>query len=285
MSWQLLVGASVLLYSANSLLHRVIMKEKGSDPYAQTIVFYGIVGTLALVFALLRGGFHYQIPSDQIPSFVLITIFAATTSVLAFKALRLIEASETVILLSSSRLWVVLGAFLFLQEQFSIRKVIGTVIILLGIAIAEWKNHRFVLNTGAWFALAAGFGFAATELTSFFVLRDFDAKSFTVYTNLLPVGVLLLVHGKSMKKLAFYARPKNALNITVVSIGDFIATLLLFYAYQAGRNAAQISPIMATQTILSVFLAILFLKERDYMTNKIVGATVVVAGILLVLFS
>lgn len=260
------------------------MKEEDSDPYAQTIAFYGIVGIFALIFALLRGGFQYQISSDQLPYFLLITVFAAATSILGFKALKTIEASEYIILFSSSRLWVVLGAFIFLQERFSYHKVIGTMVILIGIAIAEWKKHKFVLNNAALLVLAAAFCFAATELVSFFILRDFDATSFTVYTYLLPVTALLLINPKSVKKLAFYARPKNAINITAVSVGDIIATLFLFYAYQIGRNASQIGPIMATQTILSVLLAIIFLKERGYMMNKIVGATFAVFGIILVLY-
>ncbi|OGC80644.1 MAG: hypothetical protein A2W07_08155, partial [candidate division Zixibacteria bacterium RBG_16_43_9] len=206
------------------------------------------------------------------------------TSVLAFKALKSIEASEYVILFSSSRMWVVAGAFVFLQENFSTGKVIGTLVILFGIALAEWKKQRIVLNQGALLALAGAFCFAATELVSFFILRQFDANSFTVYSYLLPVVALLVIHPKTMKRLSFYLRPKNAVNLTAVSIGDLVATLCLFYAYQLGRNAAQIGPIMASQTILSVLLAILFLKERRYIFNKVVGAMVVVAGIILVLY-
>ena len=41
---------------------------------------------------------------------------------------------------------------------------------------------------------------------------------------------------------------------------------------------------MATQTILSVLLAIVFLRERNYMINKIVGAALAVAGIILILY-
>jgi drug/metabolite transporter (DMT)-like permease len=259
------------------------MKEEDSDPFAQTIAFYGIVGLFALIFSLFRGGFHYQVSYDQIPLFIVITIFSAATSVLGFKALKLIEASEYIILFSSSRLWVVFGAFIYLHEYFSLPKVIGTSIILLGIAFAEWRNHKLVVNIGVLLTLVAAFCFATTELVSFFILRNFDANSFTVYTYLLPIVALLLININSLKKLAFYARPKNAINIVAVSIGDFVATLFLFYAYQVGRNASQIGPIMALQTILSVFLAIIFLKERGFVINKIVGATLVVAGILFVL--
>jgi drug/metabolite transporter (DMT)-like permease len=204
MSWQLLVGLSVLIYSFNNILHRLLMKEEDSDPFAQTIAFYGIVGIFALIFALLRNGFQYQISADQLPLFLVITIFSAATSVFGFKALKLIEASESTILMSSSRLWVVLGAFFFLHEIFSIQKVIGTIVILFGITFAELRNHKFVINSGVLFALFAAFCFAVTELISFFILRKFDANSFTVYTYLLPVIALLFININSLKKLVFY---------------------------------------------------------------------------------
>ena len=283
MSWQLLVGVSVLLYSVNGLLHRVLMKKENSDPYAQTVAFYGIVGLFALLIAVFRGGFHYQISTGQLPLFVLIAIVAGAASVVGFKALKLIEASELSILLSSSRLWVVLGAFIFLQEGFSIQKLLGTVIILFGIATSQWNKHNFTMNQGVILALLAAFFYATTELISFFILRNFDATSFAVYTNWLPILALLLVRPKSIKKLSFYFKRNNAINIALVSISDVLATLFLFYAYQTGRNASQIGPIMATQTILTVLLGIIILKERNNMTKKIMGAVVVVVGVLLVL--
>ena len=259
------------------------MKEEDSDPYAQTIAFYAVVGLFALIIAVIRGGFQYQISADLLPYFILITIFAALTSVLGFRAIQLIEASESSILISSSRLWVVLGAFIFLQEAFSMQKLIGTVVILVGITIAQWKKQKFVLNEGVIFALLAAFSFAITELVSFFILRKFDATSFAVYTNWLPVIALLLIRPRSFKKLAFYLKRKNAINISLVSISDISATLFLFYAYQVGRNASQIVPIMATQTIVTVFLAVIILKEKNYMLQKIAGGIFAVIGTILLL--
>lgn len=283
MSWQVLVGLSVLLFSINNLLHRVLMREEDSDPYAQTVAFYGLGGLFAFVITLFRGGFHYQISSEQLPYFIFVAIFAGLVSVLAFKALKLIGASEYSILISSSRLWVVFGAFIFLNEEFSVQKIIGTVVVLIGITIAQWKNRKFDLNLGVVFAILAAFLYGVNELVGFFILRNFDAISFAVYTSWLPIIVLLLIRPKSIKRLSFYLRRKNAINISLVSVSDILATLFLFYAYQAGRNAAQIAPIMATQTIFAVLLAIIILKERDNMVKKIIGAVVVVGGVMLVL--
>lgn len=283
MTWQLFVGLSVLLYSVNGLLHRALMKEKDSDPYAQTIAFYGVVGLFVLIIAFFRGGFQYQISADQIPYFILITIFAALTSVLGFRAVQLIGAAENSILISSSSLWVVLGAFLFLRESFSIQKVFGTIIILTGISITQWQKKKFVINTGVIFAILAAFAFAITQTLSFFVLRKMDAVSLAVYTNWLPVILLILFRPKTIKKLVFYFKRKNAINISLVSLSDVFASLFLFFAYQIGRNAAQITPIMATQTILTVFLAVIFLGERNFIPQKITGGLIAMIGTILLL--
>jgi uncharacterized membrane protein len=47
------------------------------------------------------------------------------------------------------------------------------------------------------------------------------------------------------------------------------------------RNASQIAPITASETILTVLLAILLLKERRNMVQKISDAVIVVMGVLL----
>lgn len=283
MTWQFFVGLSVLLFSLNSLFHRVLMKEESSDPYAQTIVFYGLGGIFAFIISIFRGGFHYQISSNQLPFFFLLTVFATAAPVLAFKALKQIESSETSILLSSQRLWLVLGAFIFLNEPFSIQKLIGTIIIFFGIMVAQWKKQKFVFNQGAFFVLLAALSYAIAEIISFYILRNFDTTSFSVYNCLLPVLALIIITPKTLKKLTFYLKPKRALNISLVSLNDTLATIFLFFAYQIGRNASQIGPLMATQTIVSVLLAILILKERNNILNKIIGASIVVAGVILVI--
>jgi len=283
MSWQFFVTLSVLFFSVNGLLHKLLMREKNSNPYAQTIVFYGIVGFFALIISFLRGGFQYQITTEQLPYFILITIVASLASIFGFKAIQLIEASENSIILSSSRLWVVLGAFIILKEQFSLDALIGTLVIILGISIAQFRQKRFTINQGTIFSLITAFFYAITEITSFFILRDFDAASLTVYTCWLPVIALLIIKPKVYKKFSFYLKRKNAINITLVSLSDVFGTIFLFLAYQAGRNASQIGPIMATQTIIVVLLGIIFLKEKSNMIQKITGGLIAVTGTILLL--
>jgi drug/metabolite transporter (DMT)-like permease len=283
MTWQIYIALGIFLFSANSLLHRILMRDVKSDPYAQTLAFYGLGGVFALIIAISRGGFQYRITLDQLPYFAIMAISCTLAPIIAFRSYREVEASEATILFSSQRLWMVFGSFLVLQETFSLRKVIGTLVILSGITFAVWKKQQYVINIGVLYALLAAFSYAVADIASFFILRNFDVPSLSVYLSFIPVVLLLLLRPRTLKKLSFYFKPKYAIAIIAVSLSDTLASLAVYFAYQVGRNAAQISPLMATQIILSVILAIIFLKEHDHLVSKIVGASIVVAGVLLII--
>lgn len=283
MSWQLLTVLSVLFYSVNGLLHRMLMKDDTSDAYAQSVAFMGLVGLFALILLLFRGGLQSAFSLNQLLLFVPMVYINAIAMIFTFKGIKLIDASEHTILLTSSKLWLIAGAILFLNENFSLQKFIGALAILLGVAVAEWRKKKFVFNHGAVYVLFAAMLFAIAEIICYFILRNFDATSLIVYSCFFSVTTLVIIKPGTIKKLSFYLKPKHAINIIVVSFNDTLATLFVFLAYQIGRNALQIGPLMATQTIVTVVLALIILKETDHMFQKIIGAVTVVVGTILLL--
>jgi drug/metabolite transporter (DMT)-like permease len=283
MSWLGLTLLGILVFSPKGLLYRTLMKDDQSDPYAQSVVFFGLGGTMALIISLLRGGFQYRITADQLLLFVPLTACATVGPVLLFKAYQRLEASEIAILQSSQKLWAVLGAFLLLGEPFSVNKVLGTVVIVIGIGITLWRGTRFQMNEGVALVLAATLFYAGMDLVSYYLARDFDAISLIVYVCYLPVATLLLVRPRTLAKISYYFTPRYALGVSLLALCDTVGTLCFFYAYQVGRNVAQIVPLAGLITINSVLLGIVFLKERANIPNKVVGALVTVLGALLVL--
>jgi drug/metabolite transporter (DMT)-like permease len=146
MSWLLLTLLGILVFSPKSLLYRVLMRDDKSDPYAQSVVFFGLGGTFALLFSLFHGGFQYQITLRQLLLFLPLTVCATVGPVLLFKSYQRIDASEISILQSSQKLWAVFGAFLLLQEPFSVNRILGTLVIIVGIAITLWRRKRFQVS-------------------------------------------------------------------------------------------------------------------------------------------
>lgn len=283
MSWLALTLLGILVFSPKSVLYRVLMKDEQSDPYAQSVVFFGLGGTLALLFSLFHRGFQYQLTSRHLLLFLPLTVCATVGPVLLFKAYQRIDASEIAILQSSQKLWGVSGAFLLLQEPFSVKKTLGTLVIVVGIAITLWRRQKFQVNEGVALVLAATLFYAGMDLVSYYLARDFDAISLIVYVCYLPVVTLLLLRPQTVKRISFYFKPKYALGVSVLALCDTVSTLCFFFAYQAGRNVAQIVPLAGLITINSVLLGIVFLQERTNIPNKIIGALVTVAGAVLVL--
>lgn len=281
MSWQILVGLSILLFSVNGLLHRVLMRDSKSDANAQAFMFTTIVGILGLIIVFFRGGFQSYISLAQLPYFLLIAGFTTIGSIYAFKGFKYIEASEYTILMTSSKFWSLIGAVVFLGESLNLRKLGAGLLIIIGVMIAEWRKSKFVINIGSLYVLLAAASYSAGEILSFYMLRNFDSTAFLVYNSFLSAIIILILNPTVFKKLMFYAKPKNLSNIVIVSINDTLASLFLYNAYQLGRNAIQIGPLMATQTIVTVVLALIFLRETDNIFQKITGALIAVVGTIL----
>ncbi len=283
MSWQLLITLSVLLYSINGLLHRVMMKEESSDAYAQTVAFTGMVGIFALLIALLRGELQTSITINQLLLFIPLLIIGTVGNIIAFKGMKLVEASEYTILATSSQLWIITGSLVVLREAFTLQKIIGAIVILIGVIIAQWRKGKFVFNIGVVYVLLAALFYACSDIFSYLILRDLDATSLIAYFCILSTIALIIIRPGIIQKLSFYRKPRRAANLMLVSINDTLASLFAFLAYQVGRNALQIGPLGATQTIVTVVLAFIFLKETDNMIQKITGAVTVVIGTILIL--
>lgn len=282
MSWQLFVGLAVFLYSINALLHRVLMRDAKSDAHAQAIIFNGLTGFYTFILLLFQPRVSFTIPNiGQLPIFLLVIACITLASIMTFKGLKVLEASDHTILLTSSKIWLLVESYVILREPFHPVKLLGAVIILAGVVIAQYRKTKHPTTIGVFYVLLAAFLYASGEVLSFFVIRNFNAMVFMFYISILSTVALIAVQQGALRKLSFYTRPKYGFTILLLCAFDTLATLFVYLTYQAGRNALQIGPLMATQTIVTVVLAYIFLHETDHLLQKIIGTGIVVLGSVL----
>lgn len=282
MSWQLLLLISIIFLSFNGLFHKSLLKSD-NDPRAQVIVFWGLGGVISIFIALLRGKLQLGFPPSLFINFFIIAVFSMVAGVLKYRGYQLITASEVVIFGTTSKFWNVIGASVFLHESITIQKIFGTIIILLGIAATMYVDKKFKVNKGIFFVLLAAFLMGLSDISGYYILETIDASSFQIYFYLLPVFTLLLIQPSVIKKLSYYFKPDRAMKVIALSIFDTLGMLALFFAYQSGGKASVIGPLSATKVIVTVILAIIFLKERVNITKKIIGAMITVIGVVLLL--
>lgn len=283
MNWQIYLAISIILISLNGLFHRSILKDSTSDSRAHTVVFLGVGGIIAFILAAIQGKFQLGFPNALLPNYLLLILLSTPAFVFSYRAYQLIGASEVLIFLTTGRLWNVIGAYFFLHEGITIQKILGALIIFIGVAIVLFEKRKFTLNIGAIFALIAAFLFGMNEINGYYILRSVNATNFLIYGNLLPVFALIFIQPQLIKKIGFYFKVENAIKILLLCTIDTLGTIALYLAYQVGRNASVIGPLSATRVLLSVILATIILKERNNITNKIIGAIITVIGIIFLL--
>jgi len=283
MSWQILLIISIIFLSFNGLFHKSLLKNDKSDPRAQAIVFLGLGGFISILIALLRGKLQLEFSPSLIINFSVLATFATIAYVLKYRGFQLINASEVVIFSTTSKFWNVVGASIFLHEAITAQKIIGTLIILLGITVTMYVDQKFKINKGIFFTLLAALLFGLTDINGYYILQTMDASTYQIYFYLLPVFALLLVQPSVLIKVSYYFKLGRAVKVVELSLFDTLGMLALFFAYQMGGKASVISPLSATKVIVTVVLAIIFLKERDNITKKLVGSVIAVIGVVLLL--
>ncbi len=259
------------------------MKGDKSNPQAQTIVFLGLGGIIAIVIALVQEKFNLVFPPALLGNFLVFVLLVTPAYLLSYRAYQLIGATEVAMFLATGRLWNVIGAYVLLHEAVSVKMMIGALIIVIGVMISRYEKKRFTINKGIVLVLVAALLFGMSDIDGYYILRSVNATNYLIYSELLPVFAILVFRPKIIKKLSYYFQKDKAIKLLLLSACDAIGMLTLFLAYQAGHNASIIGPLSAMRIIVTVILAMIFLKERSNIPNKLVGAVVTVVGVILLL--
>lgn len=281
MNWQIFLTISVLSTAASTLVQRVLLRKKRTDPIALSIVFQLLGGVFVGTYALLKG---FQIPHilPVLPNFFLMPILYGSANIFLFYALKYIEASEYTILYATRMLWTIFAAIVFLQESFSMQQVLGTFLILSSVVLVSWKSAKFEFNKGTIFALLGAGAFGLGLANDSFIVRNVDVPSYMSIAFILPALVTWAIFPKSTKKMRALLEKENLPMTCIVSAMAGISAVTYFTAYQIGRNAAQIAALNQTATILTVILGIVLLKERSSMLKKLLAAIISAVGVILI---
>lgn len=194
----------------------------------------------------------------------LILIFIVSTYLLYFYAISLADISLSGTILSAYPLSTIFFSVIFLSERLSSLQLLGALAIIFGVVLMgfpEKTNHR---ASGRWFWLAI----SATTLIGF---ADFLAKSlinrvgvanYLFFYSLAFLPGLLLTFWRDRKGRVW---PRLPLKLTIFSlIGAGLigwGNIPFFMAFATGP-ASLVSPVVSSNTVITVILAMVFLRER-----------------------
>ncbi len=281
MSWVVLVASSIVLKAGGGIFRRRLLgRSNSADPYVSAAFFNLFAGGLLVIVALVFGFKPFSIADVWV--WILINIGAAVLAdVLQFNAIKHIDAGNFAIIESTRIIWTIAGATLFLGEGLSLIQLTAAMIILGASILVLLPQRSKTAYSALGFMLAGIFAavYGLATIVDRILFSVVDVISYLSIALLVQGLILVLLYWKRMKKTKELFRKDNF----VPFAGDVLffvpSIVLLLEAIKRTDNLSLLSALLPLSIVLSVVLAAIFLRERDYLGHKVCGAFLAACGV------
>jgi len=281
MYWIVLVFLSALVGSLSKILQKILLKDKNSDPFAFSFILSMVVAFFFITYTLFTDTLSFPNLSPLIINFIIMAIFISLSNLFAFKAYKITPVSEVSIIFASSSIWSVITALIVLGEELTINKIIGVILVILGIIVINYSKTKWQINKGHVLALFGALFAGVSFINDVFILKHFKSiSSYMIIAFTFPAILTFFYRPNLINKISFILNKKNLLNLLVCGFLYSLGTFAIFEAYNQGGEASLISPISQTSIIFTVIFGYFFLKEKDKLPNKILGTLFAFIGVL-----
>ena len=245
----------------------------------------GLIFALLLVFAFT---ISLNLP---VPVIFLLPIAAIVYSVGYLFFFKGFEIGNVSIVAATMNLWAVftmLFAFIFMGQRLSTLQSLGVFMIISGVTLASlnWndiRNQKFQLSSGVKETILGAFFFGVFWNISEVISEEIGWLLTTLFVKF-GIILFLLLFSFLIKREIGLANATTKTKITVVFMGiiEAGAVAIVNYGLTIG-DAILITPIASALSIVTITLAIIFLKDK---VTKLQGLGIITAitGIIVTAF-
>lgn len=280
MTWGIYLGLSICAQAIANVCNRFVMRRAAKGTWAYAALSQIITAFAIAVYVFATGQFSMPPFVELWPWFVLTVSLNVGANIFQNEALRTAEASFFTIFASSRILVSMAAAAVVLSEQVSLIQGFGAVVMIAAIAIAFSK--RFTLKPEPWmipaalYALSSGLVFIGDAKI---IGASTNVASYMIFGFGLPGIATLVLRPKIFPDMVAIARSREVLAMIVYSVVYGFMAITLWLAYQYGAEASQMAPIRQSAVILTVIIAIVFLRERDHIPQKVTAALLAILSV------
>ena len=260
---------------------------KKSGPF-RTLFWSQLVGSLAILVLAVVFLTDFTIPLSTLLLLPVASFLYAAGYIFFMKGL---EVGNIAIVAAIMNIWAVftmLFAFTFMGQRLSIFQFAGVVMIIMGAVIAalNWndiKNNNFKLSAGVKEGVIGAFFFGTFWNVSEVISEEIGWLRATLF---IKIGIILLLLVFSLlakqKVLLKHSKHKTKLMIVLMGIIEAAAIAIVNYGLTIG-DAILITPIASALSVVTIVMAIIFLKEKVHKI-QMAGIATVLLGIVATAF-
>jgi drug/metabolite transporter (DMT)-like permease len=277
MNWFLLAILASLFLSFSMLAQKNIFKRIKISPLAAIALFQLLTG---FMFITLLPFSKVKYPADfqvwlRVP---LLICFYAVGNVFYMKGVERISASEIGLLFASQPVWIFLGSVLFLGEDTAPVKLVGILLVRVGLVAVYFKGK---LRWSFYHSLTAlaSIIISAAMVVDRFLIDYFSPVFYSSIAWTLPGLIDFSLPGVRREAVGLSKRDWSVL--TLPSIFATLFGLSLLGSYQSGGEASRVGAILRLSTIFTIILGYFVFNEKQEIVRKLIGGVIVVAGVVL----
>ncbi len=236
----------------------------------------GLISALLLAFVFTTS---INVPILIIILFPIAAIFYSAGYLFFFKGF---EIGKVSIVAATMNLWAVftmLFAFIFMGQRLSTIQTLGVLMIISGVTLAslnwsDFKNQRFQLSSGVKEAVLGAFFFGIFWNISEIISEEVGWLLTTLFVKF-GIVLFLLIFSFLVKREIGLTKTATRTKYTVVLMGiiEAGAVAIVNYGLTIG-DAILITPIASALSIVTIALAIIFLKDK---VTKLQGLGIITA--------
>ncbi len=270
---------AVVCNVVNKVLDRYVLRDTSVYAFTWLKQILGTILFLPLIFS------NFSVPNSKTALIVILIagVIWTLVSLLAHTSTKRTEVSIKEPLSQSKIIWILLIGLFLLNELVTTRKIIGTIIVFIGICVVLFHPERKLgkLNdSGVLLTLGLAIIVALVSILDKFALGYFNPELYGFLTYLIPAIILTFFFLRRIEefKHLWFSHGKMAILTIFFSTANYYFTLKALSL----AEITAVYPLLQLATVFAVIGGIIFMKEREHTWQKIIGTIIVVIGAIVV---
>lgn len=280
--WLIFSILSSIVLAGSELSQKISLTQKVNlSAITNNFYVWILQGTIGIILATIFGQFSLEIDNHTIIKLVLIGIIYFIGGTSFYSSYKGNSPSISIILGTISVIFSSLLGTVFLNDKFTLVKVLGISLILSAIIFLNF-NKTEKLNKYNLFAIIGGisFGIAYTidksiaTVISPFMYLGFMCFSVAIVSFILSSKLII----RETKSLSL----KNFIPMVSSSSFGSAFNLFTFFSYTHGANVGISDAINNTSVFIVILLEAILLKDKNNLKRKIFAATIAILGVFII---
>lgn len=275
-----MLGFIYIIFSAftHSLWNILLKRSENKYAFNFYMHFINILFFTAIYPIVFREYMYFSLPI--VLSAFLAAFFFAVYHLSVSTAYRYSDVSLVYPLTTSSPLFILIWAVIFLEEHLTLMGLIGVVLTVLGtVVLNHAKDRGFNFGRGAMFALIGAFFYSFGALVD---KKGVSQGNFILYVYSMSLFMTCFIF--------FYSKGRGDLTIDYVKKDKWwvlfagVVVFASFVSYRYGLtmvNLSYASAIRQVSTLFGAAMGIIFFKEK-LTFNRVLGTVVILVGIVMI---